>query len=176
MNFTNWYSCLKSRLQISQAIFIDPIACLMTLYTERWKAHLIVATDCSVSIIACSMSKDANFGKCWATELHSIAAQKFLSEFTGLSARNVDHGVCVIKLHAFGRCKRPKELLVVANKSDLFSWHHWFRPTGILPCKSSFSVVRCDFYGRLHSRRDAKLFHVCLSACIIAAFIGEFSM
>jgi hypothetical protein len=72
----------------------------MTLYTERSKAHLIFATDCTVSLIARSMSKDADLGICWVTEVHSSAAQKFLSETTVglLSARNVDHGFCGIKL------------------------------------------------------------------------------
>jgi hypothetical protein len=38
-------------------------------------------------------SKDADLLKCRATEIHLSAAQKFLSEVTGLFARNVDHGV-----------------------------------------------------------------------------------
>jgi len=71
----------------------------MTLYTERSTAHLIVATGCTASISTCSKRKDGDLGKRGATELHLIAAQKFLSEVTGLSARNVDHGVCVTKLH-----------------------------------------------------------------------------
>ena len=52
-----------------------------------------------------SYNKDANLGKLKATELHLNAAQNVLSEFTGLSSRNVDHGVCVTKLHATDRCK-----------------------------------------------------------------------
>jgi len=32
-----------------------------------------------------------------ATELHLIGAEKFVSEIIGLSARNVDHGLCVAK-------------------------------------------------------------------------------
>jgi hypothetical protein len=72
----------------------------MTLYKERSKAHLTVTRDCTVSLIARSMSKDADLGICWVTEVHSSAAQKFLSEATVglLSARNVDHSFCVIKL------------------------------------------------------------------------------
>jgi len=66
--------------------------CLTILYTGRSKVRLIVATDCTVLR---------------ATELHSSAAQKFLSEVTVLSARNVDRGACVTKLHAFDRCKPP---------------------------------------------------------------------
>jgi len=71
----------------------------MPLYTKRSKAHLIVATDCTVSINARSNSKNAGLGKRRATELHLRVAQKFLPKVTELSARNVDHGVRVTKLH-----------------------------------------------------------------------------
>jgi hypothetical protein len=77
----------------------------MALYTERPNAHWIVATDCIVTFSARSKSKDADLGKRGASEVHLIAAQKFLSEITGLSARNVDHGVCVTKLRAIDMCK-----------------------------------------------------------------------
>ena len=74
---------------------------------ERSNAHLTVATDFTVSISARSKRKDGDLGKRRGTELHLIAAQKFLSVVTGLSARNVDRGVCVTKLHAIDRCKHP---------------------------------------------------------------------
>ena len=63
----------------------------MTLYKERSSAHLTVTTDCTASIKARSKSKD--LGKCGVTEVGLSPAQKFLSEITRLSARNVDHGV-----------------------------------------------------------------------------------
>jgi hypothetical protein len=65
----------------------------MAKYTERSYAHLIAATDCTVSFGARSKSKGAELGKCGASEIHLSAAQKFLSEDTGLCARNVDHGI-----------------------------------------------------------------------------------
>jgi len=40
-----------------------------------------------------------------ATKINLIASQKFLSEVTGLSAGNVDFGVCVTKLHAIDSLK-----------------------------------------------------------------------
>ena len=79
----------------------------LQLCLERSNAHWTVATDCTVYISARSKSKDGDLGKRRASEVHLIAAQKFLSDVTGLSARNVDHGVCVIKLHVIDRCKRP---------------------------------------------------------------------
>jgi len=91
----------------------------MTLYTERSKAHVTVATDCTVSVKARSKSKDGDLLKRRATELHLIAAQKFLSKVTELSARNVDHGVCVTILHAIDSCKYLEGLLVAGNKTDL---------------------------------------------------------
>jgi len=75
------------------------------LYIERPNALLAVATDCTVSINARNNSKDTDLGKRRATELHLSTAQKFLSEITRLSAGNVDHGVCVTKLHGIDRCK-----------------------------------------------------------------------
>jgi hypothetical protein len=77
----------------------------MTLYTERSSAHLTVATDCIISFNDRSNSKDADSGKRKTTKVLLSGTQKFLLEVTGLSARNVDHGVCVTKLHAIGRCK-----------------------------------------------------------------------
>jgi len=38
--------------------------------------------------------------------VHLSVAQKFLSEITGLSARNVDYDVCVTKLLAIDMCKQ----------------------------------------------------------------------
>jgi len=70
----------------------------MPLYTERSKAHLSVATNCTACFSARSNSKDAGLGKCGATELHLNAAQKFLPEITGLCAWNVGHGVCYDKI------------------------------------------------------------------------------
>jgi hypothetical protein len=77
----------------------------MALYTERSNAQLSVATDCTVYFSARIKCKDADLGKRRATEVHKFATEKFLSEITGLSARNVDHGVCVTKLRAIDRCK-----------------------------------------------------------------------
>ena len=57
----------------------------------------------------------------WATEVHLNPAQKFLPEITGLSARNVDHGVCVTKLHALDMCKHPLGLLVASNETEFAS-------------------------------------------------------
>jgi len=47
--------------------------------TVRSNAHLIVTTDCTVSITACSKSKDTDLEKCGATKVHLIATHKFLS-------------------------------------------------------------------------------------------------
>jgi hypothetical protein len=88
---------------------------------ERYNAHLIVATDFTVSISAHSKRKNGDLGKRRATEVHLIAVQKFLSEVAGLSARNVDHGVCVTKFHAIDRCKHPYGLFLVGNKTDFAS-------------------------------------------------------
>jgi hypothetical protein len=76
-------------------------------YLERSNARVTVATDCTVSLSARSKKYDGGLGKRRAIEVHLIAAEKFLSEVTGLSARNVDHGVCVTKLHSIDRCKHP---------------------------------------------------------------------
>ena len=51
----------------------------MTLYTDRSKAHVTVAADCAVSFSASSKGKGAGLWKRRATEVHLIAAQKFLS-------------------------------------------------------------------------------------------------
>ena len=56
-----------------------------------------------------------------ATELHLSATQKFLLEVTGLSARNVDHGVCVTKLRAIDRCRDLEFPFVAVKKNRLFS-------------------------------------------------------
>jgi hypothetical protein len=77
----------------------------MPLYIERSNALLAVATDCTVYINARNNSKFTDLGKRRATELLLNAAQKFLFEVTRLSAGNVDHGVCVKKLHAMEWCK-----------------------------------------------------------------------
>jgi len=77
----------------------------MTLCTEQSNAHLVVAMDCTVSFSARSKSELADLRKRRGTEVHLSGAQKFLSEITGLSARNVDHDVCVTKLLAIDRCK-----------------------------------------------------------------------
>ena len=90
---------------MNKADYFDPIGCSMLLYTGRSKVHLTVATDCTVFIIARSYSKDADLGKRRAAELHLRACQKFLSKVTELSARNLDHGVCVTQLHRIDRCK-----------------------------------------------------------------------
>ena len=57
------------------------------------------------SVNARRNSKDADLRKRRATEIHLIAAQKFLSEVAGLSGLNLDNGVCVTKLHAIDKCK-----------------------------------------------------------------------
>jgi len=44
----------------------------MTLYTERFKAHLIIATDCTVSFNARSNNKDAGLGKYGDTAIHFV--------------------------------------------------------------------------------------------------------
>ena len=90
---------------------------------ERYNAHLTVATDFTVSISARSKRKGGDLGKRRATEVHFFAAQKFLSEVTELSVRNVDRGVCVTKLHAIDRCKHPLGLLLVGNKTGFSSCH-----------------------------------------------------
>jgi len=77
----------------------------MPLYIELSNAYLTVATDCTVSISTCSNSKETDLRKREATDLHVSAAQKFLFEVTGLSARNVDRVVCVTKYHAIDRCR-----------------------------------------------------------------------
>jgi len=77
----------------------------MTLYTERSDAYLTVATHCTLSLSARSNSKYTILRKLRGPEVHLSAAQKFLSEITGLCARNIDHGVCVIKLRAIDSCK-----------------------------------------------------------------------
>ena len=70
----------------------------MPLCTERSNAHLIVHTDCIVSCSAHNECKAADLGNRGYTEVHLCAAQKFLSEVTGLSARNVVHGFCGDKM------------------------------------------------------------------------------
>jgi hypothetical protein len=77
----------------------------MAPYTERSNSHLTVATHCTLSFTASNNSRLAHLVKRSATEVHLIAAQKFLSEVTGLSARKVDRGVCVTKLFSIDRCK-----------------------------------------------------------------------
>ena len=64
----------------------------MPLYAERSDAHLTVATDYNVSFSSCSKRKDADLGKCTATELLLVLLSNFCMGFIGLSARNVDHG------------------------------------------------------------------------------------
>jgi hypothetical protein len=75
----------------------------MILYTERSIANLTVATDRIFSLpfaVRTKMQVYENVGP-----IYSSAAQKFLSEVTGLSARNVNHEVCVTKLRAIDKCK-----------------------------------------------------------------------
>jgi hypothetical protein len=72
----------------------------MALYTERSNAHLNVATDSIISFSTRCKSKDTDVGNIRGTELHSSAAQKFPSGGHWTIARNVDHIVCVTKLHA----------------------------------------------------------------------------
>jgi hypothetical protein len=84
----------------------------MALYTERCNAHLTVSTDCTLSFSTHSNNIDSDLGKRRATEVHLRATQKFLLEITELSARNVDHGVCVTKLRAIESCKYLYGLLV----------------------------------------------------------------
>jgi hypothetical protein len=79
----------------------------MTLYTERFDAHLIVPMDCTLFFCARNKCKLADLGKYGDTDINLSAAQKFLSEVTGLSARNLDHGVCVTKLRTINKCKQP---------------------------------------------------------------------
>ena len=64
----------------------------MPLCTERSNAHLVVATVCIVSFSALFKCETTDLGKLGATEVHLCAAQQFLSQVTGLSARNVFHG------------------------------------------------------------------------------------
>jgi len=87
------------------------------LFTDQSNAHVTVATDCTVSCNARSNCKDADLGKRRATKEHGSAAQKFLSEVTGLSARNAYYGVCVTKLHAIDGCKYLEGLLVAGSKT-----------------------------------------------------------
>jgi hypothetical protein len=77
----------------------------VALYIEQSNAHLIVATDCAASFSARINIKDADLWKRRAAEVPLSAAQKFLSEVTGLSARNLDRDVCVTKLHAIDMCE-----------------------------------------------------------------------
>ena len=56
----------------------------MPLCTEPSNAHLTVATDRTASCSRRSNSNDAGLGKCGATAVYLSAAQKFLSEVTGL--------------------------------------------------------------------------------------------
>jgi hypothetical protein len=56
----------------------------MALHTERSNAHLTVAMDCTLSFSARINSTDADLWKRRATEIHLIAAQKFMSEVTDL--------------------------------------------------------------------------------------------
>jgi hypothetical protein len=89
----------------------------MTLYTERSNASVIDVTHFTVFFTASSNGKDTSLWKRKGTEIHLSAPQKFLSEVTGLSARNVDRGVCMTKLLAFDRCKYLYGLLVAGNKT-----------------------------------------------------------
>jgi hypothetical protein len=77
----------------------------MTLYTEFSDARLTVATHCTIFFTAHSNIKLADLWKRRGTEVHVSAAKKFLSQVTGLSARNFDLGVCVTKLRAIEKCK-----------------------------------------------------------------------
>jgi hypothetical protein len=96
------------------AVYFDPIACLMALYTERSIAHLIVATDCIAFCSALSKSKDADLGKCGRQK-------KFISEVTGLLHEMKTMASVVTKLLAIDSCKHPSGLLVVGNKTNFAS-------------------------------------------------------
>ena len=117
----------------------------------------------TVCFSARSNCKDADLWKLRATEIHLSAAQKFLSDVTGLCTRNVDHGVCVTKLRSIERCKYLEGLLVAGSKTYFDSWPHWYTATAIFPWISYSSGVTWDFYARLYRRRNASLLHVCPS-------------
>jgi len=72
--------------------------------------------------LALAVRENADLGKRRATEIHLNAAQKFLSEVNGLCARNVDHGVCVTKLHAIEGCKHLEGLFVAGKKQTCFGF------------------------------------------------------
>jgi len=54
--------------------------------------------DCTLFFCARSKGKLADLGKFGDADVNLSAAQKFLSEVTGLSARNLFHGDCVKKI------------------------------------------------------------------------------
>ena len=74
---------------MTQDCFFYPIAVFNDLINGKIQFILFVTTDCTVCISARSNSKDADLGKCGATELHLSSAQKLLPEITGLPARNL---------------------------------------------------------------------------------------
>jgi hypothetical protein len=178
MNFTIWYSCLTFWLQLTQGSLFWPCRLFNDPVYRAIQSTLTVATDCTISFCARSNSKVADLRKRGATEVHFIAAQKFLLEVSGLSSGNVDNGVCVTRWRAVDSCRYLKGLLVAGSKTYCVSWHQWFsRNWNLSLWFFLLPVVTCEFYGRLYSRTDTNLLHicpsVCLSACISAAFIGE---
>jgi len=54
--------------------------------------------DCTLFFCARSKGKFSDLGKCGDADVNLSAAKKFLSEVTGLSARNLFHGGCVKKI------------------------------------------------------------------------------
>jgi len=76
--------------------------CLITFYTKRPKANLILATDCIVSFITVIKSKDPKYERVWDRDVLLSAARcclwwslKFLRTLASLGT----------KLHAIGRTK-----------------------------------------------------------------------
>jgi len=159
MNFTIWYSCLTSQLQLTEGsvvwsynLFNDPVY-------RTIRCNLTLTTDCTVFFTARSKSKDADWGKCGATNVHLTAAQKFLS-LDCLYEMWIMASV-VTKLHAIEMYKYLYRLLVAGSKTDFASSLHWFSATEILPLKSFSSAVTIDFYALWYSRSDASL--LCVS-------------
>jgi hypothetical protein len=97
------FHSLLSNFEISAPNDKSQLILILQPCLEQSNAHLTVATDCAVYISARSKRKVGDLGKLKATELHLIVTQKLLREFTGLSTRNVDRGVCVTELHAINR-------------------------------------------------------------------------
>jgi hypothetical protein len=133
---------------------------IYSLYIERSSAHLTVAMDCTVSFSARSNKKDADLWKRRAIEFHLIAAQKFLSELTELSAWNLDHGVCVTKLRAIASTNILKVSHWYVTK-DTFLFHAIHSlSTETFVFTSSSSAFSWNFYARMPIHRNTNLLHV----------------